>query len=173
MAQIITNSMPIGMPGDLSRSHAIVESYNQNVALPVVGFGLPVKAGAGAPDTVTGFTTGDAATAIVGWLVRQNYSQSGQIPVTPEAFGVATPPVTGPCSVMKQGYMVVKLNGGAAVTKGSAVYVRVAAAAAGKPIGGVEGAADSTNTVLLTDCEFMGAADSEGNAEIRYRVGND
>lgn len=170
MTQIITNSMPMGLAGDLSRSHAIVESFNQNATTPVTSFGLPVKQAAGAPDTVTGLTTGDAATAMEGFLVRQAPSLPGT--VSPEGFGVATPQVTGPVSVLKQGYILVKVGAGTP-SKGSAVYVRVAAPAAGKPIGGVEAAADSTNTILLTDAVFMGAADPDGIAEIRYRVGND
>ena len=54
---------------------------------------------------------------------------------------------------------------------GGAVYVRVAAAATGKPIGGIEAAADSANTIVLAHCEFTGAQDSQGNGEIRVFIG--
>ncbi|MNJ80038.1 hypothetical protein D3C77_782700 [compost metagenome] len=50
------------------------------------------------------------------------------------------------------------------------MYVRVAAAAAGKPIGGIEAAADSTNTVEITTAAFMGPADASGNVEIQYNI---
>lgn len=60
--------------------------------------------------------------------------------------------------VMRRGYLSVKLRAGTAA-KGGTVYVRIAAAAAGKPLGGVEAAADSTNTVALdSKSYFMGAA---------------
>ncbi len=169
MTQVITNSLPMGVPGDLSRSifSAVTEACNQYPTTPVFGFGLPVKL-QGA-DQVTGIVNGDAATAIVGFSVREFPTQSGA--GVNEAFGVATPPATGPISVLKEGYMVVKNNAGTPAKEG-VVYVRVAAAAAGKPIGGVEAVADSTNTIVVAGAAFMGAADADGNAEIRFRIGN-
>ena len=60
--------------------------------------------------------------------------------------------------VMKRGYMSMKLRAGTAA-KGGIVYVRIAAAAAGKPLGGVEAAADGGNTVALdARTEFTGPA---------------
>jgi hypothetical protein len=50
------------------------------------------------------------------------------------------------------------------------VYIRVATAGAGKPIGGIEAVADSTNTILVAGCTFMGPADAAGNAEIGYNI---
>ena len=61
------------------------------------------------------------------------------------------------------------LNAGVAALDGQ-VYVRVAAAAAGKPIGGIEAAADGTNTIAITGATFMSAADASGNVEIAYNI---
>lgn len=169
MTQIITNSLPLGVPGDLSRQLAVVESFNMNTTLPVTSFGLPVKRGDAEPDTVTGIVGGDAAGEIIGFLVRQFPSQPGA--TNDNSFGPGTPAVSGPCSVMREGYMIVKKNGAAAAVNGGQVYVRIATPAPGSPVGGVEAAADGANTILATGAFFTGAADSEGNAEIRYNVG--
>jgi hypothetical protein len=60
------------------------------------------------------------------------------------------------------------------VQKGTAaydgdVYLRVAANASypNAVVGGFEAAADSTNTIKLTNVKFKGAADANGIAEIR------
>lgn len=168
MTQIITNSLPLGVPGDLSRQEAVVESYNMGT-VPVVGFGLPVKREAGAPDKITGIVGGDAATAVIGLLVRQIFSQPGATNDT--SFGAGTPALTGPTSIMRRGYCIVKKNGAAAAANGGQVYIRIATPAAGQPVGGIEAAADGANTILLTNGFFTGAVDSEGNAEIRYNIG--
>lgn len=168
MTQIITNSMPLGVPGDLSRQHAIVESYNQNVTTPVGLYGVPVKLGAVA-DTISPIAAGGTSAEVVGFLVRDFPSQGGSL--TNEAFGAGTPPLAGPLSVMKEGYMVVHNNAGVPVKEGI-VYIRIATPGAGTPIGGIEAAADGANTVVLVGAQFMGAADADGNAEIRFRTGN-
>ena len=168
MTQIITNSMPMGVPGDLSRSHAIVESYNQNVTTPVGRYGVPVKLGAVA-DTISPIAAAGTSASVVGFLVRDFPSQGGSL--SNEAFGVAVPPLSGPLSVMKEGYMVVKCNAGVPAKEGL-VYMRIGAADADKPMGGIEAALVADETVLLVGAQFMGAADADGNAEIRFRVGN-
>ena len=53
---------------------------------------------------------------------------------------------------------------------GGAVYVRVATPAAGKPIGGIEAAADGANTIAVTGATFMNAGDANGNVEIAYNI---
>jgi hypothetical protein len=169
MPQIITNAMPLGSPGDLTRDvrECTIEAYYQNVALPVGGYGLPVKLGA-VPMSVSPIITGDTAPSIIGLLVRE-YPAMGGAPYS-TTLGVAVPPLSGALGILKRGYMCVKLGGAAAAVKEGIVYVRVAAAAGGKPIGGIEAAADSTNTIILTGAQFMGPADADGNAEIRYNI---
>jgi len=168
MTQIITNSMPMGVPGDLSRSHAIVESYNQNVTLPVGLYGVPVKLGAAA-DTVSPIVAAGTSASVVGFMVRSFPSQGGA--VVNEAFGVGVPPLSGPVSVMKEGYIIVKNNAGTPAKEGI-VYMRIGTPTADKPLGGIEAAADGADTVVLVGAQFMGAADADGNAEVRFRVGN-
>lgn len=168
MPQIITTAMPLGSPGDLTRDmrECTIEAYYQNVALPVGGYGLPVKLGAVAM-SVSPIVGGDVAASVIGLLVRE-YPAMGGAPVS-TTVGVSTPVLSGAVGVLKRGYMCVKVGAGTPVKEG-VVYVRVAAAAAGKPIGGIEAAADSTNTIVLTGAQFMGPADADGNAEIRYNI---
>lgn len=168
MTQVITNSLPMGVPGDLSRLQAIVESYNQNVALPVLLFGVPVKLGVAA-DTVSPIVAGGTSAEVVGFMVRAYPSMPGSM--TQNDFAQGTPLLAGPVSVMKSGYMIVRNNFGTPAKEGL-VHMRIGAPTVPRPLGGIEAAADGVNTVVLVGAAFMGAADFEGSAEIRFRVGN-
>lgn len=153
--------MPSGIPGDVSRKeNSVVETQILNSSLPFSSYGLVGKMAAG---KFVPFAGGEAATDAYGVLVRPFPTNSGT-----DGLGTATPPTSGPGDVLRRGYITVKLNGGATVASGSQAYIRVAAAAAGKPIGGWEGAADSTNTVAI-NAIFMSAADADGNVEVSFR----
>lgn len=153
--------MPSGIPGDVSRKeNSVVETQILNASLPFSAYGLVGKMAAG---KFVPFAGGEAATDAYGVLVRPFPTNSGT-----DGLGVATPPTSGPGDVLRRGYITIKLNGGATVVNGGQVYVRVAAAASGKPLGGFEGAADSTNTVAI-NAIFMSAADADGNVEISFR----
>lgn len=155
--------MPSGIPGALTRTtNATVEPGLLSAAAPFTAYGLPAKLSAG---TYVPFAGAEAASAFVGILVRPFPTNSGQ-----DALGVSTPPVSGIGDILKRGYISIKMNGGAAVVKGGQVYIRVAAASGGKPIGGFEGAADSTNTIAPAGLTFMGPADSNGITEIAYNI---
>lgn len=153
--------MPSGIPGDVSRKeNSVVETQILNASLPFSAYGLVGKMAAG---KFVPFAGGEAATDAYGILVRPFPTNSGT-----DGLGTATPPTSGPGDVLRRGYITIKLNGGATVAAGGQVYVRVAAAASGKPLGGFEGAADSTNTVAI-NAIFMSAADADGNVEISFR----
>jgi hypothetical protein len=154
--------MPSGIPGVVSREeNKTVESVPFDSAAPFAGFGLFGKIVNGKLDPVG---AGDAATAVYGLLIKPFPSNSSQ-----EGLGTAVPPTTGVASVLRRGYATVLVNAGAAALN-SPVYIRVANASAGKPIGGIEAASDTTNTILVAGCTFMGAADASGNAEIAYNI---
>lgn len=153
--------MPSGIPGDVSRKeNSVVETQILNSSLPFSAYGLVGKMAAG---KFVPFAGGEAATDAYGVLVRPFPTNSGT-----DGLGTATPPTSGPGDVLRRGYIPVKLNGGATVAAGGQAYVRIAAAASGKPLGGWEGAADSTNTVAI-NAVFMSAADADGNVEISFR----
>ncbi len=160
--------MPAGIPGDISRDHAqaTVEPGLFDASAPFSAYGLPAKLVSGKYQPFSG---SEAASALAALLVRPFPTSS---PVSSGGLGAATPPQDGKTvgDFLKRGYMAVQLNGGATVAKGGQAYIRVAAAAAGKPIGGIEGAADSTNTVAPTGLVFMGPADANGIVEVAYNI---
>ncbi len=164
MGNAILYRMASGIPGDISRqSQATVESLILDPANAFPGYGLFGKIASGKFVPVG---AGDAATAVYGLLVRPFPTTGG---AASDPLGTATPPTKGIADVMRRGYMTVKNNAGTPVLNGQ-VYVRVAAAAAGKPIGGIEAAADSTNTIAITGAIFTNGGDANGNVEIAYNI---
>lgn len=156
--------MPSGIPGDISRrANLTVESLILDSTNPFSAFGLFGKVNAGKFVPVG---AGDTAAAVYGILVRPYPTQGG---AASDPLGTSTPATGGIANVMRRGYMTVKLNAGTAALAGP-VYVRVANASAGKPIGGIEAAADSTNTITINGATFMGAADASGNVEIAFNI---
>jgi len=154
--------MPAGFAGSVSRvESATIEPNLIDDGTPPTIFGAPVKLVSG---KVRNLTTGDTASAVYGFLVREFPAGASQ-----DGLGTSTPPTLGAASVLKRGYIMAGVNAGTAAKNGT-VYVRVAAAAAGKPLGGVEAVADSTNTVALTGAYFNGPADALGVAEIAYNL---
>lgn len=168
MPQIITTSMPLGSPGDLTRDvrECTVEAYYNSTTVPVLGFGLPVKLGAQAM-SATGIVAADVGSSIVGFSVREYPSYPGGS-MANLAAGAGIP-MAGAIGILKKGYMAVKVNAGTPVKEGI-VYVRIAAPAGAKVIGGIEAVADGANTIVVPNAQFMGPADADGNAEIRYNV---
>lgn len=158
-----TYRMPSGIPGAVSReSVSTIEAIPSNASLPFAGFGLFGKIASGKFVPVG---SGDAAAAVYGLLVRAYPAGNTQ-----DGLGTSTPNQGATIhDVLRRGYMTVKNNAGTPALNGQ-VYVRVAAAAAGKPIGGIEAAADSTNTIAVTNCIFMGPADANGNVEIAFNI---
>ncbi|USE78845.1 hypothetical protein NDR89_19595 [Cupriavidus gilardii] len=164
MGNAILYRMPSGIPGDISRqSQATVEPQIFDPALPFPGYGLFGKLVAG---KFVPIASGDTAAVVYGLLVRPYPTTGG---AGSEPVGTATPPTKGVCDVLRRGYMTVKNNAGSP-TNGGQVYVRVAAAAAGKPIGGIEAAADGTNTIAVTGAIFTNAGDANGNVEIAFNI---
>lgn len=164
MGNAILYRMASGIPGDISRqSQATVEAQIPNSVLPFPGYGLFGKIAAGKFVPIAG---GDTAAAVYGLLVRPYPTTGG---AGSEPLGTATPPTTGVADVMRRGYMTVKNNAGTPAIGGQ-VYVRVATPAAGKPIGGIEAAADGANTIAVTGATFMNAGDANGNVEIAYNI---
>lgn len=156
--------MPYGIPGSITRqSQSTIEPAPYNASAAFAGFGLFGKINAGKFEPIG---SGDAAAAVYGLLIRAYPVQGAN---ASDPLGTAVPPTAGIADVLRRGYANVKVNAGTAA-QGSAVYVRVAAAAAGKPIGGVEAAADGSNTIQVPGAFFMGAADASGNAEIAYNI---
>jgi hypothetical protein len=155
--------MPFGIPGDVTRqSQAKIEAQVLNASLPFSAFGLFGKIASG---KFVPFAGAETAADAYGILVRP-YPITGTNASDP--LGTSVPPTTGLADVLRSGYINVKNNAGTPAV-GGAVYVRIAAAA-GKPIGGFEAAADGVNTIAITGATFAGAADANGNVEIAYNI---
>lgn len=156
--------MPQGIAGDVTRqSVSTIETQILDSGAPFSAYGLFGKIASGKFVPVG---SGDAASAVYGLLVRPFPTQGAN---ASDPLGTSVPKTSGAADVLRRGYVSVKLNSGTAAL-GGAVYVRVANASAGKPIGGIEAAADSTNTILVAGASFMGAADASGNVEIAYNI---
>lgn len=152
-----TYRMPSGIPGDVSRkSHSTIESHN--MPTPVAAFGVFAKMDA--TGNLAALGSSDTADTVYGLIVRSYPTTS-----TTNDLGQAVPS-KGITDVLVRGYMTVKCNAGTA-KKGGAVYVRIGATATGKPIGGIEAAADGANTIAVK-ARFMHDADASGNVEIAY-----
>ncbi len=163
MSNAILYRMASGIPGVVSRpSQSTIEPAIQDPNNAFSAYGLFGKIASGKFIPVG---AGDAATAVYGLLVRPYPTQGAN---ASDPLGAAVPPTSGVANVLRRGYMTVKLNAGTAALGGQ-VYVRVANAATGKPIGGIEAAADSTNTIAV-NATFMSAADASGNVEIAYNI---
>lgn len=156
--------MPFGIPGDVTRqSQAKIEAQVFNPSAAFSGYGLFGKINAGKFVPVG---SGDTAASVYGVLVRP-YPITGNNASDP--LGTSVPPTTGLADVLRSGYINVKNNAGTPAVGGQ-VYIRVANATAGKPIGGIEAAAVVDETIAVTGATFAGAADANGNVEIAYNI---
>lgn len=159
-----TYRMPSGIPGAVTReSVATIETQVLDSGNAFSGYGLFGKISSGKFVPVG---AGDAASAVYGMLVRPFPTQGAN---ASDPLGTAVPKTSGAADVLRRGYISVKCNAGTPAVGGQ-VYVRVAAAATGKPIGGIEAAADGSNTIAVAGATFVGAADAGGNVEIGFNI---
>lgn len=166
--------MGAGFSGDVNRTHpAEIEPAQIDVSAPPTIYGEPVLVSA-ANAGVRPFAVGDAAvTKIFGVTVRPYPTQQASATnFGATGVGAATPPTSGVIDVLRAGLIMVKIPAGQVVAKGGAVFIRVQNAAADKPIGGFEGAADGGNTAALDTYlyQFNGPADAAGVAELSCNV---
>lgn len=163
MGNSILYRMGNGVAGDLTRqSQATVEPHVLG-ATPFAGFGLFSKIVANKAVPVG---AGDAAGVVYGLLVRPFPTQGAN---ASDPLGTSVPATSGVVDLMRRGYAAVKVNAGVPA-HGTGVFIRVANAVGGQPIGGIEAAADGANTIQVTGAIFMGAKDAENIAEIAYNI---
>lgn len=161
--------MGVGFPGDVTRTRPFT-------IYPVLGnttsqtprlHGDPVLVNA-ADNTVRGLIAGDGSAtplAIYGIVARPYpFQQASGGPNA--AIGASAPPVGGIMDVCRQGVIIGKLPAGATVAKGGTVYAWAAATAGNNIQGGFVAAANSTNTVTITNAKWLGPADANGYVEI-------
>lgn len=158
--------MPAGFAGDLQRAEvATIETQLIDSSTPPTVFGVAVKYVSGKVQPIN--LAGDTAAIVQGVNLRPYPIQGNGT----DPLGTSTPPTSGVTDILKRGYVNVSLGGTTAAAKGGTVYVRVAAAATGKPLGGFEAAADSTNTIAMpSNWYFTGPADAYGVTEIAVNI---
>lgn len=160
MGNAYLKRMPSGIPGDISRrAVSKVEAVTRDAAKPFTAYGVPGKFVSGKFVPVE---AADAASVVKGFFARPYPTQTASADGTGVHTGIIG-------DALRSGYMTVKCNAGTPTAE-AAVYVRVANPAAGKPIGGIEAAADSGNCVAIAGCFFKDSGDANGNVEIEFNV---
>lgn len=163
-----TFGIPSGFPGTVTRTHpASIFPGLTNTANPPVAYGVPLIVAA--DGTLRGVIAADGSTtprAIEGFLVRPYPTQqtSGGMSAS---IGAAVPPASGVLDYLQGGTIMAKLPPGATVVKGGQVFVWAAATSGNNIQGQLVAAASGTNTVTITNAEFVGAADAQGNVEVQ------
>ena len=162
--QVIGKTMPHGYAGSYARQPDSVVDTHALAGSAAVPFGLAVVR-----DTTNAAAVslpGDASTAaqFMGIAVREIKSATDYLNQNAGQYnsGEAVP-------VMKRGCVNVHCQNGTP-TPGGEVYMRVKLNSGTYPnavVGGLEATADSTNSVQLPNCEWRGAADANGIAEMR------
>ena len=157
--QIIGKTLQHGYAGSYSRQpDTIIDTHP---AAGAIAFGAGVVYGTGG--AVRTAATGDTAAAFVGVAVREVKSALNYLNQNAGSYAQydAVP-------VIKRGCVNVICQNGTPALDGD-VYLRITANASKPncPVGGFEAAADSTNSVKLTNVKWKGAADVNGVAEIR------
>lgn len=148
--------MPAGIPGRVSRKSGVtLEPVLLGAAML---FGAPGKIVNG---TLVPLAEGDSASAVYGFLASQYPTQSDMA-----GLGGGSAPANTMQSVMRRGYMTVKVSGGTAA-KNASVYV-VTAASAGA-VGSLS-ASSGAGLAAVPGCTFQGEADGGGNVEISFNI---
>lgn len=151
---VITDRMPSGVPGDVSRKQsAKIESNLLAADLP---YGSPVQLSAGKVAALF-----DNTAPVYGFLVRPYPTQSTQ-----DGFGTTSAPKERVADVLRSGYMTVKLVGsGSTIVKGSPVHV-IFTAADGVVVGDIV----ASGGVAVDGATFMGPPDANNNTEIAFNI---
>ncbi len=121
-----------------------------------IPFGFPVVSGAGGTYAAWGATNVDGN--LIG-ISHFNVRQPVSYPSTDYAYQPGQV-----CDAMVRGAIVVACTNGTPAVDG-AVYCRVAAAA-GRPIGAFEAAADGANSVTIANLAWASTKDANGNAVV-------
>lgn len=158
--QTIGTTMPNGFAGSYARQPDMIVNTRPAGGAAEIPFGAPLKRVNGA---VVQMGAGDTAALFVGVAAREIKSS---LTYLTQGAGTYAPGEAVP--TFQRGAINVKCNRGTPALDG-AVYVRITANGSfpNAPVGGFEASADSTNTIQLTNCQWAGAADANGIAELR------
>lgn len=162
--------MGAGFPGDVNRSHpfaAVPGLMNSSVQAPRL-YGDPVIIDT-ATNSYRGITASDTTTFACDGLVIRPYPVQQTTGGMTSTIGNAAPATNQPVDILSAGFMMAKVNNGATVTKGGAVYVYTAVNSGNHVQGGLEGAAGA-NLTLVSNLFWNGPADANGIAEVKINA---
>lgn len=158
--------MPVGIAGAVSRPQDLtVEPVILNSANAFSLYGLAGKYDANG--YFVPLADGDTADKVKGIYVRP-YPTTSQ----PDMVRQVGTGKNFLGDALKRGYMTVNVGSDAsAITKGAAVYVVVSAdVSITVPLGGFMATSVAGKSVVLPGAEFTGAGDTNGNAEISWKI---
>jgi len=159
--------MPAGFPGMVNRvSEASLQQEILDTTHPPLLYGEFVKIVDG---KIHILESGDVAATVICGLIAKPYPVQ-ETTAAGSALGAAAVPNSAlPCDILKRGYMMVSFGGTTAAKRGQ-VYVRVTVGDSGNAVGSIEEGADAGECEAVTNCFFMGAADTNGIVEISYNI---
>src|SRR5580765_4090581 len=166
--------MAAGIPGDVNRAqHHTVEAQliqpSGSTGHPTA-YGIPVVLD-GPSHAVRAVVAGDIAGGLTGPVVYGLLVRPYPAVASQDVVGTSTPPLNGPCDVLRRGYMAVTLSGGNAAVKGGQVYIWGNTATGSHIQGGFEASSPATgNGFALSGATFMGPADANGITEISFHI---
>ena len=162
-----TTRVPAGFVGQVTRDDSLtIVPEIIDTSTPPTAFGQFVKLVSGKLQPVA---SGDAATVVYGVLVHAFPVQGGS--TTGSIATPATAPTSGVVSVLRRGFIAVKLVSGTAAKRG-AVYV-VTTAGGTSVVGDIVTSASPASggtAVAVTGAYFTGPADSNGVVEIEFAI---
>lgn len=162
--QVIGKEMAHGFAGCYARQPDMI--VNSRPAAGVIPFGQALEYDANG--AVKAMGTGSTAVKFVGVAGCEMKSALTYLDQSQGQYAAGEA-----VSVFQRGAINVKCQKGTPAL-GGAVYLRVVASESdvNAAVGGFEAAADSTNTVQLTNCQWAGPADASGVAELRILTMN-
>ncbi len=164
--------MGAGYAGDINRTHpfsvlpALMNSTNPARAY---GEALLFDTTNGVRAIIAGDQHDSNAVTLAGLLVRPYPTQQTTGGMA-ASFGAATPPSSGVCDVLNEGFMMVQMKAGVTVKRGDPVWVWAVATETVNIQGQFQAASVSGKTVPIANARFMGPADANGIVEIQVRA---
>lgn len=159
--QTIGSTMPNGMAGSYARQPDMIINTKPAGGETPINFGLALVYDSNKNVVVP--ATGATADQFIGIAAREINTALNYLEQTPGQYapGDAVP-------VFQRGSINVKCQNGTAAV-GAPVYMRITynGTYPNAVVGGFEAAADSTNSVQLTNAQWAGPADANGIAELR------
>lgn len=166
-----TFRMGAGFPGSVNRSHpAFIEPAMNDVTNAVAFYGEAVLVNTAA-NSVRGIISSDTSNVAIYGVAARNFPVQQSTAATafaPATIGGLVAPLPGEVDVLREGYIIVPING--AVTKGGTVYVWSAATSGAHTQGGFEASSPGGSGFQATNAYFNGPADSNGFGEIVVRL---